>query len=41
MRNILVHDYLGQIDLEEIEKVLREDLPKLQKVVEDILRGEV
>lgn len=38
LRNILVHDYLGGIDLDIIWDVIEQDLPKLKDEVEAILR---
>ena len=39
MRNVLVHDY-DWVDAEEVWKTVRKDLPKLKKVVNDILQEE-
>ena len=36
LRNILVHDY-GNVDLRELWKTIENDLPKLKKVVSEIL----
>ena len=38
LRNVLVHDYLGDLDAEEMWKVIHEDLPKLILVVRNILK---
>jgi len=35
-RNVLVHDYLG-LDLELVWNVIDHDLPRLKKVVQDML----
>ena len=37
-RNILVHDYLGKIDLDVIWGIIEHDLPDLQEKVEEILQ---
>ena len=37
MRNILVHDY-DWVDTEEVWKTIEQDLPKLKKAVEKILK---
>ena len=34
MRNILVHDYLGDIDLETVWETVEQDLPTLKSAVE-------
>jgi uncharacterized protein with HEPN domain len=38
MRNILVHNYLGDLSHEEIWRTVKEDLPILVKVVKIILK---
>ena len=38
LRNILVHDYLGGIDLDIIWDVIKRDLPELKAQIEAILR---
>ncbi|MBZ8183135.1 HepT-like ribonuclease domain-containing protein [Oscillatoria salina] len=42
-RNILVHDYLGGIDLNVVWDVVEQDLPNLQAKLEEILQelGEI
>jgi uncharacterized protein with HEPN domain len=37
-RNILVHDYLGEIDSNTVEKILSEYLPELEEVIKDITK---
>ncbi len=37
MRNILVHEYFG-VDLEQVWKTVRENLPRLKQDVEGILK---
>jgi len=39
MRNVLVHDY-DWVDTEEVWKTIEQDLPKLKKTVEKILKEE-
>ncbi len=36
-RNVLVHNYLGDIDPEAIEGVIAQHLPALQETIEDML----
>ncbi|NRA74072.1 MAG: DUF86 domain-containing protein [Rickettsiales bacterium] len=36
-RNILVHDYLGDIDPETVKKIISDYLPELDKVTKSIL----
>ena len=36
-RNILVHDYLGQIDPQVVVRVIRENLPELEGAVKTML----
>ena len=36
MRNILIHDYLG-VDVNEVWKTIRDDLPVLKQQVEAVL----
>lgn len=38
MRNILVHDYLGDLSYEELWKTVHNDLPKLVDVAKKILK---
>lgn len=38
MRNILVHDYLGDLSYEEIWKTVKNDLPSLVSTAKNILR---
>lgn len=38
LRNILVHEYLGGIDLDIIWDVIKRDLPELKKKVKVLLR---
>lgn len=40
-RNILVHDYLGGIDLNIIWDVVEQDLPDLKEKIEVILQGQI
>lgn len=36
MRNLLIHEYFG-VDLEIVWKVIKEDIPVLERIVQDIL----
>lgn len=38
MRNILVHDYLGDLSYEEVWKTLKNDLPVLVETAKNILK---
>ncbi len=38
MRNILVHDYLGDLSHEEVWKTVHNDLPILLEVAKNILK---
>jgi uncharacterized protein with HEPN domain len=35
MRNIVIHDYFG-VDIEEVWKTIREDIPALEKAIKSI-----
>lgn len=39
-RNVLVHDYLGDLDLEKIWQVIEGRLPGLKIAIQQMLRGE-
>ena len=39
-RNILVHNYLGDIDAQTVANVVRNDLPPLYRVMEQLLCSE-
>ena len=36
-RNILVHNYLGEIDVQTVETVIRQHLPPLESALRDML----
>lgn len=39
-RNILVHNYLGDIDAQTVDSVIQRNLPPLKSAVQDMLSGE-
>lgn len=37
-RNVLVHDYLGDLELDEVWKIIHDDLPLLVNAIKQILK---
>lgn len=37
-RNVLIHDYLGDLELEEVWKIVHDDLPELVEAIKRILK---